>query len=1155
MSKLPNLELEPTALMKMRKLRFLKFYHSCGRILLFKGLLSFPEELRYLHWEGYPLRSLPTKFDLRYLVELDMRHSKVKQLWEGKQDLVNLKVITLDYSLNLVRTPDLSSAPNLETINLRCCSNLRELPSSLQHFEKLTLLDSSFSKNLRSLPSVYKATSLTKLDLSGCSNLCSFPEIIGTMESLRLLDLSGTALKELPSLIGNLIGLEHLDMNDCKNLVCLPDSFYKLKSLWTFYLKGCSRLEIFPEVMDTMEELYELDLSGTALKELPSSIGNLIGLVHLSLNDCENLVCLPDSFYKLKSLKRFYLKGCSRLEIFPEIMDTMERLYELDLSGTALKELPSSIGNLIGLKYLRLNKCKNLVCLPDSFYKLKSLKRFYLKGCSRLEIFPEIMDTMERLNELDLSGTALKELPSPIGNRIGLKHLNMNNCKNLVCLPDSFYKWKSLKRFYLKGCSRLEIFPKIMDTMERLNELDLSETALKELPSPIDNLIGLQYLSLNKCKNLVCLPDSFYKLKSLQIFCLEGCSRLETFPEVMDTMKMLSYLDLSGTGLKELPSSIGNLIGLEYLIMKNCKNLVCLPDSFYKLKSLTGLHLHGCSRLKIFPEVMDTMEKLYELHLSRTALKELPSSIGNLIGLERLNMNNCKNLVCLPDSFYKLKSLKRFYLKGCSRLEVFPEIMDTMERLKELDLSGTALKELPSSIGNLIGLMHLSMNNCKNLVCLPDSFYKLKSLMTFCLRGCSRLEIFPEIMETMERLYGFNLSGTALKELPSSIANLIGLEYLSLNKCENLVYLPDSFYKLKYLFCLSLCGSSNLIVKNLFTAVGGRPVNQKDPHGLSSLKTLVLCESNLENLPPTIKQFHLHELILRNCRRLKSLPELPPSLEHLDAHGCTSLEDVSSIKKLFKQALFCQDRPYRSLVLNFSNCFKLGEKGVGNDIDADDSTSLEEVSSIKKVLKQAVFCKSLGWLFTNCFLLDQKAASGRETPKLEMPFEHMVTLLKDYHQATPENKKRNIVTCVPGSEIPEWFDFKSLGSSMNIQLPSERCSNNSWINFPSFVASAIVSFRDFSYTRQQSDITCECRLKSRNGDNHCFSWSSCFWFRSRLSDHVFLMYDGFKVREIVKSKASNNRIYIEATFHFYLKGLGSSQCEVKQCGVHRLFAN
>ncbi|MBA0861039.1 hypothetical protein Goshw_023810, partial [Gossypium schwendimanii] len=112
-----------------------------------------------------------------------------------------------------------------------------------------------------------------------------------------------------------------------------------------------------------MERLYELDLSGTTLKELPSSISNLIGLVYLSLNDCENLVCLPDSFYKLKSLERLTLQGCSRLEIFPEVMDTMEWLRDLDLSGTALKELPFSIANLIGLKYLGLNNCENLICL------------------------------------------------------------------------------------------------------------------------------------------------------------------------------------------------------------------------------------------------------------------------------------------------------------------------------------------------------------------------------------------------------------------------------------------------------------------------------------------------------------------------------------------------------------------------------------------------------------------------------------------------------------------------------------------------------------------------------------------------------------------------------------------------------------------------
>ncbi|PPR93647.1 hypothetical protein GOBAR_AA27029 [Gossypium barbadense] len=271
---------------------------------------------------------------------------------------------------------------------------------------------------------------------------------------------------------------------------------------------------------------------------------------------------------------------------------------------------------------------------------------------------------------------------------------------------------------------------------------------------------------------------------------------------------------------------------------------------------------------------------------------------------------------------------------------------------------------------------------------------------------------------------------------------------------------------------------------------------------------------------------------MRKCKRLKSLPELPPSLVYLDADDCTSLEDVSSIKKHFEQALFCEDGSNRWLKLIFTNCFQLNENCTEND------TSVEEVSSIKKLLKQAVFCKSLGWLFTNCFQLDQKAVSSAETPKLEMPFEQLVTVLKDYHQARPESKKgTRIVTCVPGSEIPEWFDFKSLGSSINIQLPSEWCSNNSRINFPSFVASVVVSFPD-SYNGKELGIRCKCHLKSCNDDSHYLSCYASIGFKSGLSDklldHLFLLYGGEEVRGFVKSEASNERFYNEASFSFYL---------------------
>ncbi|XP_040960289.1 TMV resistance protein N-like [Gossypium hirsutum] len=170
------------------------------------------------------------------------------------------------------------------------------------------------------------------------------------------------------------------------------------------------------------------------------------------------------------------------------------------------------------------------------------------------------------------------------------------------------------------------------------------------------------------------------------------------------------------------------------------------------------------------------------------------------------------------------------------------------------------------------------------------------------------------ILETfLKRLRDIDLNGTTLKELPTSVENLIGLMELRLYNCENLVCLPDNFYKLKSLHHLHLYSCSNRVVKNLFSAIAvasltGRPEMQKDLHGLSSLKTLDLSGTNIENLPTTIKQPPwLEELILWKCKRLKSLPELPPSLGHLDAHDCTSLEEVSSIKKLFEQALLCKD--------------------------------------------------------------------------------------------------------------------------------------------------------------------------------------------------------------------------------------------------------
>ncbi|KAL6123461.1 hypothetical protein ACLB2K_075983 [Fragaria x ananassa] len=49
-----------------------------------KGEVKFlSNDLRYLMWYGCPMKSLPTNFHPKNLVDLDMRYSHIERLWEG----------------------------------------------------------------------------------------------------------------------------------------------------------------------------------------------------------------------------------------------------------------------------------------------------------------------------------------------------------------------------------------------------------------------------------------------------------------------------------------------------------------------------------------------------------------------------------------------------------------------------------------------------------------------------------------------------------------------------------------------------------------------------------------------------------------------------------------------------------------------------------------------------------------------------------------------------------------------------------------------------------------------------------------------------------------------------------------------------------------
>ncbi|XP_020879464.1 disease resistance protein TAO1 [Arabidopsis lyrata subsp. lyrata] len=196
-----KLHISERAFQGMSNLQFLRFEGNNNTIHLPHGLEYISRKLRLLHWTYFPMTCLPPIFNTEFLVELHMRYSKLEKLWEGIKPLPNLKWMDLCWSLLLKELPDLSTATNLQELNLSGCSSLVKLPSTI-----------GYTKNLR------------KLYLDGCSSLVELPFSIGNLINLKVLNLS--SLSCLVSLLQIPDSISHIDAEDCESLERLDCSFH-----------------------------------------------------------------------------------------------------------------------------------------------------------------------------------------------------------------------------------------------------------------------------------------------------------------------------------------------------------------------------------------------------------------------------------------------------------------------------------------------------------------------------------------------------------------------------------------------------------------------------------------------------------------------------------------------------------------------------------------------------------------------------------------------------------------------------------------------------------------------------------------------------------------------------------------------------------------
>ncbi|XP_045819803.1 disease resistance protein Roq1-like [Trifolium pratense] len=271
-------------------------------------------------------------------------------------------------------------------------------------------------------------------------------------------------------------------------------------------------------------------------------------------------------------------------------------------------------------------------------------------------------------------------------------------------------------------------------------------------------------VDLHKDRKVNWCGDAFGQMKNLRILIIRN-AQFSRGPQILPDS--LRVLDWRGYQSPSLPSEF------------NPKNLAVmhLPESHFEcfesvkvFHTLSFLNFEGCNFLIEVPS-LSSVPNLGSLCLDDcSSLIRIHDSVGFLDKLVSLSAQDCTQLESLVPSI-NLPSLVTLDLSGCSRLESFPEVVGMMENIKDVYLDHTSIKQLPSTIGNLVGLQRLFLRNCFQLpsYILP----KVEIITTYRCRGSQSSEneekVNPKVFANAMCVY--NEYGKSFLNVYSSSSN------------------------------------------------------------------------------------------------------------------------------------------------------------------------------------------------------------------------------------------------------------------------------------------------------------------------------------------------------------------------------------------------
>ncbi|TYJ12947.1 hypothetical protein E1A91_A10G016800v1 [Gossypium mustelinum] len=404
------------------------------------------------------------------------------------------------------------------------------------------------------------------------------------------------------------------------------------------------------------------------------------------------------SIANCKYLRMLDLSG-SDIKMLPHSIGNLKHLKALYLSGNRyLLKLPSSLSRLQLLETLDLNGCSNFRTLPNKTSRLVSLKHLLIDGCHKLDYMPRGLGKLTRLQTLRwfvvgrTTGKNVGQLSELNGLNKLKGELHILGLQNAIAKHGSTYlKDKlNLKSLVLGwGCRGGED--------ETLRVIGYPGSKMSSWLSSVTNLSELILYGFGNCQHL----QPLHQLYSLKVIRL---SRLEALEIVSETEMQELVSGKSTTtflpSLEELEiNDCPNLKGwwkgdvgeasnphlpcfpcLSHLIIKHCPNLTTMPlfpsVKTLKLKNTSSKPFQETMKLKMTKieapssSTLHPLSKLVSLEIDE--VKDLHSLqeefLQNLTSLQTLMIRECINLTSMPEGMPGLTSLNHLEIIDCPQL-------------------------------------------------------------------------------------------------------------------------------------------------------------------------------------------------------------------------------------------------------------------------------------------------------------------------------------------------------------------------------------------------------------------------------------------------------------------------------------------------------